>query len=417
MEYIRQTRFFVAGILLNQLRRMTFIIYGFVLLTILLPCEISARNPVLEKSTEKLRKGEIIVEELSDEELGTTSKKRAETITARYRGRFAEYDLNNEMIHGNYCEERLGPDVTKKIIFDTDMGPDYDDVGAIAVLHALADSGECEILATLSCNGHPSVAPTIETFNRYFNRPDIPIGVPQNPVVNAIPQNKWNDSVVAKFQPALKGKSVYPVASKVYREVLAAQPDKSVTIVTVGFVTNLYELLQTDGDEYSSLSGTELVAKKVKNWVAMAGAFPEGREYNVMMDAQASVYTFSHWPTPILFSGFEIGNPILTGRKVAENGSPDNPVAWAYKYNLATYAEVPSENRMSWDLTAVLCAVRDPEEYFYVCGPGKFVVESDGYDWWDAETDFGHCFLVHKYPYRKIADILDGLMMHEPVKE
>ena len=165
--------------------------------------------------------------------MGTTLKKRAETVTACYRGRFAEYDLNNEMIHGNYYEERLGPDVTKKIIFDTDMGPDYDDVGAIAVLHALADSGECEILATLSCNGHPSVAPTIETFNRYFNRPDIPIGVPQNPVVNAIPQNRWNDSVVAKFQPALKGKSVYPVASKVYREVLAAQPDKSVTIVTV----------------------------------------------------------------------------------------------------------------------------------------------------------------------------------------
>ena len=24
----------------------------------------------------------------------------------RYRGRFAEYDLNNEMIHGNYYEKR-----------------------------------------------------------------------------------------------------------------------------------------------------------------------------------------------------------------------------------------------------------------------------------------------------------------------
>ena len=30
----------------------------------------------------------------------------------RYRGRFAEYDLNNEMIHGNYYEERLGPEIT-----------------------------------------------------------------------------------------------------------------------------------------------------------------------------------------------------------------------------------------------------------------------------------------------------------------
>ena len=37
-----------------------------------------------------------------------------------------------------------------KIIFDTDMGPDFDDVGAITVLHALADNGECEILACMA---------------------------------------------------------------------------------------------------------------------------------------------------------------------------------------------------------------------------------------------------------------------------
>ena len=53
------------------------------------------------------------VKELSDEELRKTLQNRAETITARYKGRFAEYDLNNEMIHGNYYEERLGPEITK----------------------------------------------------------------------------------------------------------------------------------------------------------------------------------------------------------------------------------------------------------------------------------------------------------------
>ncbi len=55
------------------------------------------------------------VKELSDEELEATLKNRAETVTARYKGRFAEYDLNNEMIHGNYYEDRLGLDITKKM--------------------------------------------------------------------------------------------------------------------------------------------------------------------------------------------------------------------------------------------------------------------------------------------------------------
>jgi len=33
-----------------------------------------------------------------------------------------------------------------KIIFDTDLGPDYDDVGALAFLHAMADSGKQRFL-------------------------------------------------------------------------------------------------------------------------------------------------------------------------------------------------------------------------------------------------------------------------------
>ncbi len=55
------------------------------------------------------------IKELSDEELEKSLKNRAGTVTARYKGRFAEYDLNNEMIHGNYYEDRLGPEITKRM--------------------------------------------------------------------------------------------------------------------------------------------------------------------------------------------------------------------------------------------------------------------------------------------------------------
>lgn len=53
------------------------------------------------------------VKDLNDTELRQTLQRRAESITSKYRGRFAEYDLNNEMIHGNYYEDRLGPGITK----------------------------------------------------------------------------------------------------------------------------------------------------------------------------------------------------------------------------------------------------------------------------------------------------------------
>lgn len=53
------------------------------------------------------------VKELNDDQLKATLQNRAESITRKYKGRFAEYDINNEMIHGNYYEDRLGPGITK----------------------------------------------------------------------------------------------------------------------------------------------------------------------------------------------------------------------------------------------------------------------------------------------------------------
>lgn len=301
-----------------------------------------------------------------------------------------------------------------KIIFDTDMGPDYDDVGAIAVLHALADNEECEILACVASNDVPTIAPTIEIFNRYFNKADIPVGVSVKGAPSLFAPNLWNDSVIAKFSDKCSVGADYPLATQIYRKILASQPDRSVTIVTVGFVSNLAELLKSIPDEYSPLSGKDLVMRKVKKIVIMAGMFPQGKEFNVCKHPEASYFVFQNWPTPILFSGAEIGNLIFTGRKVADRVDKNNPVAWAYKFNLDTFEKKKVEKRQSWDQTAVLCAVRNPEQYFYVNGPGRFVILKDGSNKWDPNENKEHYFLAHKYPYQYIADIIDELMMHQP---
>ncbi|MGK9127123.1 nucleoside hydrolase [Olivibacter sp. SA151] len=297
-----------------------------------------------------------------------------------------------------------------KLIFDTDMGPDYDDVGAIAILHHLAAKGECEILATVASDSHVSIAPTIELFNRYFKRPDIPVGMAtaDAPAIEA--GNHWNDSLIKRFDPSLQGKR-YPSAIEVYRKVLAGQQDHSVTIVTVGFLSNLNALLQSKPDQFSPLNGVELVKQKVKKLVAMAGGFPQGAEFNVMKDASASYEVFRHWPSPILFSGFEIGKELFTGGRVAQESTEENPVAWAYAYNLRTYAKEGEKSRPSWDQTAVLCAIRNPEDYFYVNGPGQFVVDEKGNNVWNPNGKAEHYFLSHKYPYNEMAKKIEDLMM------
>src|SRR5687767_8231163 len=85
------------------------------------------------------------------------------------------------------------------VIFDTDMGPDYDDVGAIAMLHALADKGEANILATIASTKYNGVGPVLSVFNTYFRRSLIPIGVPRGDASVLRDTQHWSDSIIAKY--------------------------------------------------------------------------------------------------------------------------------------------------------------------------------------------------------------------------
>lgn len=52
---------------------------------------------------------------LDDQALRAALEKRGKEVTTRYKGRISEYDLNNEMIHGNYYAKRFGEEITKEM--------------------------------------------------------------------------------------------------------------------------------------------------------------------------------------------------------------------------------------------------------------------------------------------------------------
>jgi inosine-uridine nucleoside N-ribohydrolase len=221
-----------------------------------------------------------------------------------------------------------------KLIFDTDLGPDYDDVGALAFLHAMADSGKADILATVTSNKNELVAPSINVINTYFGRSELPIGSPKTNGVDLGSSQHWADSIVKKYPHSIKSTSKVPDAVDVYRKTLSLQPDHSVTIVTVGFLTNLSNLLKSTADKISPLTGNELVIKKVKRLVSMAGRFPEGKEFNIYMDSTASKYVYENWPGEIIFTGFEIGAEIHTGLKLIKSDIKNSPVKDVFRISI-----------------------------------------------------------------------------------
>ncbi len=298
------------------------------------------------------------------------------------------------------------------IIFDSDMGPDYDDVGAITILHAFADSGKVKILATVASTKYAGVAGVMNVFNTYFKRPNIPVGVPKGKALELRDFQHWTDTLLVKFPHKIKTNDEAPDAVEVYRKALASQQDNSVVIVTVGFLTNLSNLLQSQPDKYSKLDGKALVKQKVKQLVCMGGRFPSGSEFNVNQDAPASQNVYTNWPTQVIFSGFEIGVKIRAGLPLIHNQSISNsPVKTVFGMSIPM-AKEDSLGRMSWDETAVLVAVGGYEPY-YRLQPGHIVVANDGSNTWKNEGS-QQAYLVEAVPYTVVQDIINNLIMHQP---
>ena len=300
------------------------------------------------------------------------------------------------------------------VIFDSDMGPDYDDVGAITLLHAFADSGYIKILATVASTKYEGVAAVFNVLNTYFKKPDIMIGVPKGKALELKDNQHWTDTLLQKYPHKIKTNDEVVSATETYRKALASQADRSVTIITVGFLTNLADLLQSLPDKHSTLNGKELVNKKVKQLVCMAGSFPAGNEFNVRMDASASQYVFDNWPTPVLLSGVEIGFTINTGLPLVNNNSIQNsPVKDAYRISIPMSPQ-DSAGRMSWDQTAVLIAVKGYKPWWKT-ETGKMIVAKDGSNKWSKQSSL-HSYIVEAQPPSVVQELINKLMMHQPVK-
>jgi len=295
--------------------------------------------------------------------------------------------------------ELTGP---AKVIFDTDIGNDVDDVLALSMLHALQTRGDCELLAVTITKPDELAGPFVDAMNTFYGRPGVPIGFTRSKLKN-------DPSKFLRLAEAMNGGKLRyphhlrrsldaPAATDLLRKILTQQPDQSVTLVQVGYFSNLAALLDTPEDKYSPLVGRDLVRAKVKLLSVMAGAFQtidqnkHYLEYNVTQDLAASRKLAAAWPTPIVWSGFEIGIAVPYPAVSIErdfNYVPHHPAAEAYRlYN------PPPHERPTWDLTSVLYAVFPDRDYFTLSSPGQVTVEPDGFTHFESKTDGRDHYLI-----------------------
>ncbi len=308
-----------------------------------------------------------------------------------------------------------------RVIFDTDLGFDCDDAGALALLHRLADTGEATLLATMSVVGDPQSAAALGVINSYYGRPETPVGAYQG--------DRWPDArpywydaptdflrpLTSEYESSVNHKNEVPDAVTLYRRTLAAQPDHSVTVVAAGFPLNLANLLASAADASSPLSGQALVAQKVKQLVYMGSRVDHGganrADFNLgdgpYKDGRSAQKVLSEWPTDIVFATADVGDAIKTGESLRAQ-LPENPVARVY--NLFPGVDAHGE-RASWDLTAALYAVRGGGDFWRVVRNEHLEVAANGVArWHKGAVQPGRYRLEQTGSSRKIEGALEALL-------
>ncbi len=66
------------------------------------------------------------------------------------------------------------------VILDTDLSSDVDDVGAVALLHSLAQDGDAKILAMMISSGDPWSGLCLKAINGFYGKATIPAVIPPN---------------------------------------------------------------------------------------------------------------------------------------------------------------------------------------------------------------------------------------------
>jgi hypothetical protein len=320
-----------------------------------------------------------------------------------------------------YASGMLAADPVR-IIFDTDMDSDCDDVGALAVLHALAERGEAKILATVASTRHEWSPACVDAINTFYGRGDLPIGCPK--LGGTMKPSKYARQIAERFPQDLGPASNVPDAMEIYRQVLSAQPDASVVIVTVGYLTNVANLLKLPA-EADQPSGMEFARQKVKLWVCMGGNFvghPAVDDLklgnnNFTYDKSAALYAVQNWPGRLMFVGREIGSVpsgLQVGAKLKELPA-DNPIRAAY----ALWFGGEPQDRHVADQTTVLFAVRGLRDYWQAETKGWMDLKPDmTFRWrYDCKAQQGYLLKrkIDGQPNdRAIERVIEELMLHSP---
>ncbi len=293
----------------------------------------------------------------------------------------------------------------REFIFGTDWWTDCDDLAAMRILLRAHKKGEIRLLGVGINACMEYSAASVEGFINLEGVKNIPVGIDL--------QGTDFEGSHLKYQKTL---SEYCVrynrnedaedAVKLYRRLLSKSEGK-VHIVEVGFLQVFSQLLESGPDEYSPLTGTELVKEKTEKVWVMAGKWDEegGKEHNFCNNARSrhgGAVFLRLCPVPVTFLGFEEGIRVISGNTLSHDD-------FLYKSFLEHGSE---KGRYSWDpMTALMAVIGDEEKAGFNTVSGKARLDEDtGRNYFTEDKNGPHKYVISKYDSEYYQNMINSII-------
>jgi hypothetical protein len=283
----------------------------------------------------------------------------------------------------------------QRIIIDTDLSLWWDDATAVGMANVLQQRDKVQILGVMSDIRNPVAAAALDAIDTAYGHASIPVGAVADSSANTAPHG-YSDVLAQQLPHAIKNSSQAQPAVDLFRRLLAAQPNHSVTVVAIGGETNLAGLLRSGPGQGSSLQGRALVADKVKTLVIEDGLFPTGGPpfTNERLDPTAtrSLVASDGWPTPIAWVDGFTGISTKVGGMLCTSVPAKNPMRIVY--TKLFHCGPPGDG--DWDGPTLLYAVQGASRIFSELGQGgAAVINGEGGLSWGSGAEHPREVYVH----------------------
>lgn len=298
--------------------------------------------------------------------------------------------------------------LSKSVIIDTDFASDSDDVIAVRLAMCLQDAGMLDIKGIALSTTYSRSPLAIHALCYQDGYGSIPVAMDTSG--NGV---QVHTEYVDAMYDMPRSRSDYEQPVELYRRILS-ESDTKVNIITLGFLQNIHALMNSKPDQYSPLTGMELISQKVDTLYITGGNSTGKPSFNFYWTGD-KVINAAHdvandFPARIVFLQSDLSDDTFCGQFYQTKDSKRNDIV-----TKALFANDQFDGIVAWDVFSVWCAAQDINDNldasFLELERGKQYISSTGATQWTADAGGCHYKMYKHMQGAYYSQIMNNILL------